>query len=112
MLMLSKLSFQHDWKKAAGTKTSLRRRLPLPRYAGRWPFIVGAGNSGVSANSPDPTRDAAPTVTTASEIATEVPSAGAPFEQCDSLVTAIRRTPLQAVGIAAGVGFVAALLVR
>jgi ElaB/YqjD/DUF883 family membrane-anchored ribosome-binding protein len=33
-------------------------------------------------------------------------------DQYDSMLATIRRNPLQAVGIAAGVGFVTALLVR
>jgi len=33
-------------------------------------------------------------------------------DQYDSMLATIRRDPLQAVGIAAGVGFVTALLVR
>jgi ElaB/YqjD/DUF883 family membrane-anchored ribosome-binding protein len=46
----------------------------------------------------------------ASATMTEV--ADAARDQYDNVLATIRRNPLQAVGIAAGVGFVAALLVR
>jgi ElaB/YqjD/DUF883 family membrane-anchored ribosome-binding protein len=52
------------------------------------------------------------------ETATEVAAASvqevkaAAEEQYDSVLRAIRRSPLQAVAIAAGVGFVLALIVR
>ena len=46
----------------------------------------------------------------ASATMTEV--ADAARDQYDSVLATIRRNPLQAVGIAAGVGFVAALMVR
>jgi ElaB/YqjD/DUF883 family membrane-anchored ribosome-binding protein len=52
------------------------------------------------------------------ETATQVAAASvqevkaAAEEQYDSILRAIRRSPLQAVAIAAGVGFVLALIVR
>jgi ElaB/YqjD/DUF883 family membrane-anchored ribosome-binding protein len=49
-------------------------------------------------------------VEVASATMTEV--ADAARDQYDNVLGTIRRNPLQAVGIAAGVGFVAALLVR
>jgi ElaB/YqjD/DUF883 family membrane-anchored ribosome-binding protein len=52
--------------------------------------------------------------TTMAEVAsaTMTEAVDAARDQYDSLLTTIRRNPLQAVGIAAGVGFVTALLVR
>jgi ElaB/YqjD/DUF883 family membrane-anchored ribosome-binding protein len=44
--------------------------------------------------------------------ATMAEAVDAARDQYDSMLSAIRRNPLQAVGIAAGVGFAAALLVR
>jgi ElaB/YqjD/DUF883 family membrane-anchored ribosome-binding protein len=52
--------------------------------------------------------------TTVAEVAsatmTEVTDAA--HDQYDNVLAAIRRNPLQAVGIAAGIGFAAALVVR
>ena len=52
--------------------------------------------------------------TTVAEVAsaTMTEAVDAARDQYDSMLATIRRNPLQAVGIAAGVGFVAALLVR
>ena len=52
--------------------------------------------------------------TTMAEVAsaTMTEAVDAARDQYDSLLATIRRNPLQAVGIAAGVGFVTALLVR
>lgn len=52
--------------------------------------------------------------TTVAEVAsaTMAEAVDAARDQYDIMLSAIRRNPLQAVGIAAGVGFAAALLVR
>lgn len=50
--------------------------------------------------------------TVAEEASATMEVADAARDQYDSVLATIRRNPLQAVGIAAGFGFVAALLVR
>ena len=58
----------------------------------------------------DNSSDATKVAEVASATMTEAVDAAR--DQYDSMLSAIRRNPLQAVGIAAGVGFAAALLVR
>jgi len=118
MLLLSRLTLQHDWKKAAVKKMSPRRQSPVPRYEGRWPFIMDAGNAqeragdeiGAAHVAQEARRILKPEATAeiARSAANDVTQAAR--DQYDHLLTAVRRTPLQAVVIAAGVGFVAALL--
>lgn len=118
MLMLSQLTLQRDWKKAAVKKMSPRRQSAVPRYEGRWPFIMDAGNAeergqdeiDAAQVAQEARRNFKPETT--SEIARSAANGvtHAARDHYDDLLTAMRRAPLQAVVIAAGVGFVAALL--
>ena len=106
-MLLSKLALQHDWKKAAGRHSLPRHCSQVPRYAGRWPFIGAAardwqGGSIVSAARLERRREPAPSRGSArTEVGME------PLD--DALLSAIRRNPLTAVGIAAGIGFAVAM---
>ena len=54
----------------------------------------------------------APTTVAEVASATMTEAVDAARDQYDSMLATIRRNPLQTIGIAAGVGFVTALLVR
>ena len=115
MLMLSKLTLQHDWKKAAGKKSSPRRRPPVLRYDGRWPFIGSTGNAPENVLLDTPKigvhrRDTEVRVGKSSTPGTAAEDAA--LGQYDSLLASIRRSPLQAMATAAGVGFVLASIAR
>jgi hypothetical protein len=99
------------------TKTNAgkaKRRHPAPpHYHGRWPFIATADISGATQPSAASQRSAG---TVAAVEDSEAPaelgsSTGFAPEDLDKVVAGIRRSPFQAMAIAAGVGFALGLIV-
>lgn len=103
--MLSKLAFHHDCKKAAEKHSRPRHRPQVPRYAGRWPFIGDAtasawlGDGAVHPATGDRRQLVGPP--------TEASVDG--LDEPDNVISTIRRNPLLAIGLAAGVGLALAL---
>ena len=79
------------------------RYRPVPRYSGRWPFI-GSNDSQLGLR-----RQVLAGVTAANPPG-EIPNA--PSRPRDGLRSSIRLNPLQSVVVAAGLGFIFALIMR
>ena len=104
-------------KKVSNAKrTPLHRPRIVPRYDGRWPFIGSSGNTSqdafvlVSGGA-----DAAHQTHPALRYKPEVESMEVRQASCSrtySGAVAIRNSPLQGVAIAAGIGFIFALILR
>src|ERR1044072_3531199 len=98
------------------TKTTAgkaKRRHPAsPHYHGRWPFIAAADISGATQPSAASQRPAGTVAAVEDFEATAklASSTGLAPEDVDKVVAGIRRSPLQAVAIAAGVGFALGLI--
>ena len=93
-------------KKASDAKrTPLHRPRIVPRYDGRWPFI------GSSRSTP---QDAFVLVGGGTDLAQQTHAAVRPKASCGraySGAVAMGNSPLQGVAIAAGIGFILALIV-
>ncbi len=101
--------------KPVKTAGKAKRHPASPHYHGRWPFIAAADISG--ATQPGASQQSGGRVAAVEGVSPEATpklssSTGLAQGDLDKVVTGIRQSPLQAVAIAAGVGFALALIAR
>ena len=102
MLTVPLLAVPQSRKTISGTGAPHRCRA-APRYSGRWP-LIGSNDSQVERQ---PQMRAGVTVANSPR---EVPIAPSPSR--DGLRRSIRLNPLQSMVVAAGLGFIVALLIQ